>query len=115
MYASGLVYLKGENPIYGVWTPEHGGGGPYLTEIDSPLFDWTWRTDNLFFLRQTLSVDYLTQQLDLAAQTLSDCPEANLAWQVANDAKTRKDIIAIRMEDLLDNLARPKLDQNRWE
>ena len=43
MYASGLIYLKGENPIYKASTPERGGGGPYLTEIDSPLFDRAWR------------------------------------------------------------------------
>lgn len=92
MYASGLVYLKG-----------------------SPLFEWTWRTENLSFLRRTLSVDYLTQQLDRAARTLSDCPEAILARQVANDAKTRKDVIEIRIDDLLENLARLELDKDRRE
>jgi len=115
MYASGLVYLKGENPIYGVWTPEYGGGGPYLTEIDSPLFDWTWRTDNLSFLRETLSAGYVTQKLDEAAGTLSDCPEAVLARRVADDAKTRKDVIEIRIDDLLENLARVQLGKDRWE
>jgi len=115
MYASGLVYLKGENPIYGVWTPEYGGGGPYLTEIDSPLFDWTWRTDNLSFLRETLSVEYVTRKLDEAARTLSDCPETVLARRVADDAKTRKDVIGIRIDDLLENLARVQLAKDRWE
>jgi len=119
MYASGLVYLKGENPIYGVWTPEYGGGGPYLTEIDSPVFDWTWRTDNLSFLRGTLTVDYVTQKLDQAARTLSDCPETvlvlALAQQVADDAKTRRDVIEIRIDDLLENLSRVQLGKDRWE
>ncbi|MGB7932838.1 MAG: hypothetical protein WCH04_11555, partial [Gammaproteobacteria bacterium] len=50
MYGSGLVYLKGENPIYRPWTPETGGGGPYLTESEGSLFDWAWRDDNLDFL-----------------------------------------------------------------
>jgi len=115
MYASGLVYLKGENPIYGVWTPEYGGGGPYLTEIDSPIFDWTWRTDNLSFLRGTLSVEYVTQKLDQAARTLSDCPEMILARRVADDAKVRKDVIEFRIDDLLENLARVQLSKDRWE
>ena len=115
MYASGLVYLKSENPIYGVWTPWYGGGGPYLTEIDSPLFDWTWRTDNLSFLRETLSVDYVTQKLDEAASTLSDCHEAVLARRVADDARTRKDVIEIRIDDVLENLARVELGKDRWE
>ncbi len=115
MYASGLVYVKGENPIYGVWTPEYGGGGPYLTEIDSPLYDWSWRPDNLSFLRKTLSVGYLAQKLDEAATTLSDGSEAVLARRVADDARTRKDVIEIRIDDLLQNLARVQLAKDRWE
>lgn len=115
MYASGLVYLKGENPIYGVWTPEDGGGGPYLTEIDSSIFNWAWRDDNLAFLRKTLSVDYVTQKLDQAARILSDCPEAALARRVAHDARTRKDVIEIRIDDLLENLPRVQLQKDRWD
>ena len=115
MYASGLVYLKGENPIYGVWTPEYGGGGPYLTEIDSSIFDWGWREDNLTFLRRTLSVDYVIQKLDQAANALSDCPGTARARQVAGDAKTRRDVIEIRIDDLLDNLSRVHLAKDRWE
>jgi hypothetical protein len=115
MYASGLVYLKGENPIYGVWTCKYGGGGPYLTEIDGSLFDWSWRTDNLSFLRRTLSVDYVTQKLDQAARTLADCPEAVLARRVADDAKTKTDVIEIRIDNLLKNLARLQLEKDHWE
>jgi hypothetical protein len=115
MYASGLVYLKGENPIYGVWTPEDGGGGPYLTEIDSSIFHWAWQDDNLSFLRRTLSVDYVTRKLDQAAGTLSDCPEAEVARRVATHAKTRADVIEIRIGDLLENLARVQLAKDRWE
>lgn len=115
MYASGLVYLKGENPIYGVWTPKYGGGGPYLTEIDSPLFDWSWRTDNLTFLRETLTVDYVAEKLDEAVGTLSGCPENELARRVAGDARTKRDVIQIRIDDLLENLGRVQLAKDRWE
>jgi hypothetical protein len=115
MYASGLVYLKGENPIYGVWTPEYGGGGPYLTELDSSIFDWAWRDDNLAFLRRTLSVDYVIQKLDQAANKLSDCPECTLARRVDDDAKRRRDVIQIRIDDLLENLSRVQLAKDRWE
>jgi hypothetical protein len=115
MYSSGLVYLRGENPIYGNWTPEYGGGGPYLTEIDSSIFDWSWRNDNLAFLRGTLSVDYIIRKLDQAAETLSDGSEAALARRVANDAKTRTDVIEIRIGDLQENLSRLQLDKDRWD
>ncbi len=115
MYSSGLVYLKGENPIYGVWTPEYGGGGPYLTEIDGSIFDWAWREDNLAFLRRTLSVDYVLQKLDQAAGKLSDCPESTQARRVADDAKSRRDVIQIRIDDLLDNLCRVQSAKDRWD
>jgi hypothetical protein len=115
MYSSGLVYMRGENPIYGTWTPQYGGGGPYLTELDSSIFDWAWRDDNLAFLRGLLSVDYVLAKLDQAAATLSDCPEAALARRVANDVKTRTDVLEIRIGDLQENLSRLQLAKDRWE
>lgn len=107
MYASGLVYWAGENPIYQVWTPERGGGGPYLAEDDCCIFDRGWRDDNRVFMASTLSVSYVLQKLDQAADVLSACPERDLSRRVADDAKNRQDIIEIRISDLLDNLAKP--------
>jgi hypothetical protein len=115
MYASGLVYLAGENPIYGAWTRDRGGGGPYLTEIDSSLFDWPWLTENLSFLRGTLSVDYVTGKLDQAANALAGHPGASMAQRVADDAKSKSDVIEIRIGDLLDNLARLHLSKDQWK
>ena len=74
--------------------------------MDSSIFDWAWRNDNLAFLRGTLSVDYVIGKLDQAAATLSDGPEVTLARRVANDAKTRMDVIEIRIDDLQENLSR---------
>ena len=51
----------------------------------------------------------------LAAETLSDGPEAEMARRVANDAKTPTDIIAIRIGDLLEYLGRVKLANDRQE
>ena len=115
MYASGLVYLKGENPIYGQWTPETGGGGPYLTECDGGIYDWAWRDDNLTFLLDTLSSAYIIEKIDQAAATLSACPEAELAAQIAREAKTKSDIISIRIDDMLENLAKIGLAKDRWD
>jgi hypothetical protein len=115
MYASGLVYLKGENPIYGAWTPERGGGGPYLTQSDSSIFDRAWRDDNLAFLKAILSVDYVTARLGESARKLEAYPEAKVASQVANDAKRRADVIELRIGDLLENLARVPPEQDWWD
>ena len=103
MYGSGLVYLPGENPIFGAWTEDYGPGGPYL--------GWgtgneCWRDDNVTFLREALSARYVVQKMDQAARALAGSPDAELASQVAKDAKTRTGIIEMRIGDLLERLSR---------
>jgi hypothetical protein len=115
MYASGLVYLKGENPIYGDWTREGGGGGPYLAETDCSIFDSAWRDDNLAFLKRTLSVEYVTEKLDHAAKILSNQVEAEKAAQVVRDARRRGDVVEIRIDNLLTNLSKIPPDGELWE
>jgi hypothetical protein len=115
MYATGLVYLKGENPIYLPWTPQDGGGGPYLTEWDASCFDRGWLESNLRFMRQTLSVDYVLERLNAAAQMLDAEPESDMAHRVEQDAQQRQEVVAIRIDDLVNNLARPASGRERWE
>ncbi len=114
MYASGLIYMNGENPIYGAWTRDKGGGGPYLTETDAPIFDWAWREDNLGFLRDVLSADYIFHKLEQAAQMFQNPEDVKIAAQVKNDAKARKDIVATRINDLIEGLAKLALAKGRW-
>ncbi|MFQ4141762.1 hypothetical protein [Chlorogloeopsis sp. ULAP02] len=109
MYASGLIYLEGENPIFGMWTPEDGGGGPYLNESDASIYDVGWLNENLEFLRNTLSVQYIQKKLKQAADTLQLEPEKNMAYQVAEDAQTRGEVIELCIEDLLTKLSKPLL------
>jgi hypothetical protein len=115
MYSSGLVYLKGENPIYGVWTSRNGGGGPYLIQNDSQIFDYGWRQDNVAHLAGVLSVDYVLEKLQQAARALAPYAEGELAARVAEDALTRREVIEIRISDVVDNLARAHFDRARWE
>jgi hypothetical protein len=115
MYASGLIYRKGENPIYGAWTPTEGGGGPYLTEWDANLYDCAWLEPNLAFLREILSADYVSERVAAAAERLASEPEAALARQIADDARARADVISTRIGNLVMNLAKPRLAQDRWE
>jgi hypothetical protein len=104
MYASGLIYLEGENPIFGVWTPDQGGGGPYLAESDAGIFDAGWLGENLTCLKSVLSADYIQNKMQQAATLLSAEPEARIAEQVAKDAMQRADVIQIRTEEMLENL-----------
>jgi hypothetical protein len=60
-------------------------------------------------------VDYVVQKLDEAAASLSDCSEAILARRVADDSRAKRDVIEIRIDDLLQNLARDHRAKDRWE
>ena len=111
-YASGLIYLKGENPLFAAWTPEKGGGGPYLTEWDASIFDRAWLPANHAFLGQTLTPEYLIERLAAAAKRLKDEPEAAMARRIADDAAGRRDVIEIRIEDVLRNLAKVQLEHD---
>jgi hypothetical protein len=115
MYFSGLMYLNGENPIYDAWTRDKGGGGPYLTEIDASIFDWAWREDNHRYLRNTLSVEYVLQKLEQAADMFHNPEDLKIVTQIISDAKARTDIIEIRIGDLIENLAKLQLAKDRWE
>ena len=114
MYASGLVYLQGENPIFAAWTPDGGGGGPYLTESDTSIFDVAWLPENTDFLANTLSVAYVQEKLDAAAEALQGELEYPMAAQIAAEAKHREEIISIRIDDLLDGLRTP-YNGSSWE
>jgi hypothetical protein len=101
MYASGLVYVPGENPIFGAWTEDHGPGGPYLEFT----YNRGWQSDNVTFLRSTLSPRYVLQKLEQAATALAGTGDAEMARQVANDAETRTDVIEMRIGDLIEALS----------
>ncbi|WP_445658920.1 hypothetical protein [Achromobacter sp. NCFB-sbj8-Ac1-l] len=102
MYASGLIYEEGENPIFGAWTREHGGGGPYLSDAGASA---DWSADNLQALRERLTVERLLTLVDLSAQRLRQEPEFALAMRIAVDARDRTSIIEIQIDALLESLA----------
>ena len=98
MYATGLVYLKGDNPIYLPWTRKGGGGGPYLTEWDACIYDHSWLAPNLEFLKSTLTPDYVLERLLKPLRVCSmQTPISDLAYKIAKDAQSRKDIIELRV------------------
>ena len=114
MYASGLIYVKGENPIFSKWTPFKGGGGPYLTESDADIYDSAWLKENIDFLKQTLSVEYIQKKVQLAATLLAEEDESEMANKIANDVLNNSDIITIKIEDLIKNLSRISLEDT-WD
>jgi len=114
-YASGLIYFSNENPIYPPWTQGEGGGGPYLTECDACIYDRGWLRENLDFLHLTLTGDYISEKVGMAAEALLGQPEAEIASRIASELQSRQDTISLRVDELLSQLAKTKLEQVRWE
>ena len=114
MYASGLVYLRGDNPIFGDWTCNKGGGGPYLTESDAHIFDIGWLPENIEFLKEKLSVEYIQNKLHKAASMLSSEPEAEISLKVATDSLLNGEIIELRIGDLIEGLSQAE-GRAQWD
>lgn len=107
MYASGLIYLEGENPIFGKWTGESGGGGPYLAESDAGIYDAGWLRQNVDYMSQKLTVEYVQERIRTAADLLKNEPEGKIANKIAEDSLTKGDIMQNQIVDLLDEFSKP--------
>jgi len=94
IYASSLVYLQGENPIFDPIFRRYGE--PYTICSGT---GGSWLIENSQFLEKTLNVEYIQTKLIEAAERLSTEPEGDIAFQVAEDAlKLEKDeMIALRL------------------
>lgn len=104
MYASGLIYDTEENPIFEPWTPDKGGGGPYLDSSEAQIYGGSWLEANLEFMLDKLAVETIQSKMQEAASVLQNEPEAVVAAQVAADAAERTELIEIRIDDLLEAL-----------
>ena len=107
MYASGLIYLRGENPIFGERTPEGGGGDPCLTESDAMLYDESWLPENIDFIKNNISTEYIQKKMQQASELLCNEPEGKVAAIVARDAMKNGDTITLRIDDLITGLSNP--------
>jgi hypothetical protein len=104
-YCSGLMYFEGENPLFGRWTKDQGGGGPYLCGSDSHIFHQGWKQENIDFLSRTLTVDFVADRVAKAAARLENEPECEKARQVEKDLVDRREVVTIRVAELLLYLA----------
>ena len=109
-YCSGLMYFEGENPLFGNWTPESGGGGPCLWGNDTLIFDMSWLSENVTFLQKTLSAQFVADKLEEAVALLAGEPEHKQVKQVESDLDQYMEIIQSRVKELPSLLADPRLE-----
>jgi hypothetical protein len=112
-YCSGLMYFDGENPLFDAWTPDAGGGGPYLWENDSYVYDRGWPDENVAFLRAHVTSERVAQAVRDAAAALRHEPEGDLAARIAVELDERLELIASRVAELPSHLA--SLGTRGWQ
>lgn len=95
-YCSGLMYLEGSNPLFGPYTQENGGGGPYLWENDSHISHTGWMQENTDFLAATLTPDFVNKAIPSAVQRLKGEPEWEKAKSVEADLFGNQDWISVQ-------------------
>jgi hypothetical protein len=99
-YISCLMYLENENPIFAPWTPSAGGGPPSLWEFEGHLYSNRWLEPNVSFLRQTLTVQNVSEVLDRAVERLFGQPEHETAAAVRADFPPRLETVRARCDEL---------------
>jgi hypothetical protein len=99
-YASALLYEADKNPVFAPWTRDKGGGPPSLWDCGCLMFDVGWREENLHFLRQTLSVEYIRQRLTAAQGMIKSAAANSIASQLLAELPVQATLLSIRIEQL---------------
>lgn len=99
-YLSGVMYFDGENPIFDTWTPELGGGGPYLWTNDSFVYSKGWLPENVDFLAGVLNFAFVASHLQQATTKLAGHAAHAIAEKILSDLPNRRELVESRTAEL---------------
>lgn len=99
-YISCLMYGENDNPVFGRWTPESGGGPPSLWEFGGHLYKHHWLKPNADFLRRILSPQKVSDVLTLAVERLGTHPEHAMATEIKSDIPLCAETLTARCAEL---------------
>lgn len=105
-YLASLVYTGAENPVFGTWTRDEGGGPIVPWEGASIGFEESWSPASVESLRARLGGNaavWLTE----GARLLKDHPDRAVAEKIAADAAARVPRLEARTADLCRHLSAP--------
>jgi len=113
-YLSVLAFGEKDNPIFGEWTRNGGGGPPQLWENASIGFGERWLDANIEVFHSLLSADKLTGWARDAAKVLRDHPDMGIVRQVNEELLRQKERVEKRIPELLTFLSTPS-EPKIWE
>jgi hypothetical protein len=113
-YASVLMYPEDRNPIFSPWTPHAGGGAPVPWETDGHIFDQSWLPENVEFLRDTLTPNYVRDSISVAALTLGNETGSSVPDLMIGDFNNAVTFVELRIEELIQYLSLPFGEVRDW-
>jgi hypothetical protein len=106
-YLASLVFTGAENPVFGTWTRDEGGGPIVPWENASVGFEESWSPAAVERLRGRLAGNAAADWLSDAADRLKDHPDRAVAVKAAAAAAVRGPRLASRTADLCRYLSTP--------
>lgn len=107
-YCSELMYVDWENPLFTQY------GAPPLWQNDSEIYHFGWLDENIRFMDQILTVEYLHERLGAAVSKLTGEPEEALAQQVLLDWPKCRDLVSARIQELPVLLKQADAQDDGW-
>lgn len=101
-FASLLAFEDENNPVFHKWTPLGGGGPPDLRMCGGPWSTY-WRLNNLTFLRESLTPDFMKISTCRACERLQGQEGENLARAVYEAVLSDRAGVRERIEHLFED------------
>ncbi len=107
-YCSGLMYFDEDNPLFKAWD----GFVPRLWRSDSWIYGTGWSDNNCTFLKKSLTLDFVNEQVPKAVYRLSEGPDFQQAQLIEKDLPECQDLLKVRLNELPGLLSNP--DAEDW-
>lgn len=99
-YVSALIYDEDDNPVFTAATRETDGGPPRLWEPAGNIFEQSWLPENIGFLRNILTADYVEDGVRRAAKILRGSESDVLLDRLVVDLPGQNSILERRVAAL---------------
>ncbi|HET6644160.1 MAG TPA: hypothetical protein VFG65_01545 [Fimbriimonadales bacterium] len=114
VFASGLIWRENECPAVPPWTPDGGGGGIYLLEEDSAIYDHGYLSENHRAFKDQITYANVLAMLLHANEILLETEYAEWAAMAFDKFENDADAIKSRIDALVSAHMQLKLERE-WD
>lgn len=100
-YISIFMYRDDDNPLFLPWTRERGGGPPNLTETNCHFYQCHWKEENIDFITDIITAEYLQETLNKASKQVFDVEEiSDLSRKMIQEFQHQAPTLYGRLNDI---------------